>query len=157
MPIMSSRMKKKYLSVSRLIIIVLMAITPEVLFALDVQGVSVSADKSPVGLVNILQIMKYLMLVILIIVGGAWLFRRYGRINSAVNGQLKIIAGLSVGQREKVVLIEVGSTQLLLGVAPGRVQALHVMESGSITEAENVKKESFISRFNDEIRKKTLP
>jgi len=121
-----------------------------------VQGVQTSVDKSPVGLVNILQIMTYLILVILIIVGSAWLFRRYGRINRAANGDLKIIAGLSVGQRERIIIVEAGNTQLLLGVAPGRVQTLHVLEGAPNVENQNVEKESFINRFNDEIRKKIL-
>jgi flagellar protein FliO/FliZ len=41
---------------------------------------------------------------------------------------LRILGGLSMGSRERVVLIQVGETQLLLGVAPGRVQTLHVLE-----------------------------
>jgi len=33
-----------------------------------------------------------------------------------------------MGTRERVVLLQVGETQLLLGVAPGRVQTLHVLD-----------------------------
>ena len=156
MPTLHPVSKKKYLWISRLIIAALIMIVPDVLFAVDIQSTQVPVDKSPVSLVNVLQIMTYLTLVILIIVGCAWLFRRYGRINSAMNGDLKVVAGLSVGQREKIVLVEVGSVQLLLGVAPGRVQTLHVLEGAHISKNENAGQESFISRFNDEIRKKML-
>ena len=33
-----------------------------------------------------------------------------------------------MGARERVVLIQVGKQQMLLGVAPGRVQTLHVLD-----------------------------
>jgi flagellar protein FliO/FliZ len=40
---------------------------------------------------------------------------------------LRVIAGTAVGTRERVVVLEVGSTWLVLGVAPGRVTALAEM------------------------------
>ena len=37
---------------------------------------------------------------------------------------MRVVAGTAVGTRERVVIVEVGSTWLVLGVAPGRVSAL---------------------------------
>ena len=157
----ASIMRKKYLSLINLIYMGLFSLAPGLLYAAEVQGGPASIDKNPVGLVNVLQIMTYLILVIVIIIGSAWIFRRFGRVNSAVNGNLKVIAGLSVGQRERIVLVAAGDVHLLLGVAPGHVQTLHVMDGDSIGEVANSKnvntgKESFINRFNNEIRKKML-
>jgi flagellar protein FliO/FliZ len=42
---------------------------------------------------------------------------------------MRVIAGLPLGARERAVLVQVGNQQILLGVAPGRVQMLHVLES----------------------------
>jgi len=152
----SGSIPQKCLSMFRFVTVAVMISIPDILYAMDVQGAQTTVVKGPVSLVSILQILTYLMLVILVIVGGAWLVRRYGRINSAANGNLKIIAGLSVGQREKIVLVEAGDVQLLLGVAPGRVQTLHVIEGMPVTEVKDIKKDTFISRFNDEIRKKIV-
>ena len=33
-----------------------------------------------------------------------------------------------MGPRERVVLLQVGNAQLLLGVTPGRIQSLHVLD-----------------------------
>src|SRR3990172_11884258 len=71
---------------------------PGVLYAVDLAGPQATVNNSPTSMVSILQILTYLVLVILIIVGIAWMLRRFGRINSAVNGDLKVLAGLSVGQ-----------------------------------------------------------
>ena len=40
---------------------------------------------------------------------------------------LRVVAGAAVGTRERVVIVEVGSTWLVLGVAAGQVSRLHEM------------------------------
>jgi flagellar protein FliO/FliZ len=42
-----------------------------------------------------------------------------------------------VGQRERVVLVEVADTWLVIGVAPGHVTALHSMPKGDIANEGN--------------------
>jgi flagellar protein FliO/FliZ len=43
-------------------------------------------------------------------------------------GEIAILSGVSLGPRERAVLLRVGNTRLLVGVAPGRVQTLHVLD-----------------------------
>ena len=50
--------------------------------------------------------------------------RGFGKPNGAA---LDVLADLPLGQKERAVLIRVGTTQILLGVAPGRVSTLHVL------------------------------
>ena len=69
-----------------------------------------------------------LLIVVALIVALSWGMRRMGGLASGGAGALRILGGLSMGTRERVVLIQVGDKQLLLGVAPGRVQTLHVLE-----------------------------
>ncbi|WJW74565.1 flagellar biosynthetic protein FliO [Thiohalobacter sp. IOR34] len=93
----------------------------------------VAADETaplvePVAAGSLLQMLLGLALVVLLIVGFGWLFKRLTRMQSVANGSLRVLGGLSMGTRERVVLIQVGDTQLLLGVAPGRVQTLHVLD-----------------------------
>jgi flagellar protein FliO/FliZ len=58
-----------------------------------------------------------------------WGVRKLGGLT--VNGaqQMRIIGGLSLGMREKIMLVQVGEKQLILGVTPGRIQTLHVLEN----------------------------
>lgn len=77
---------------------------------------------------SLVQLMAGLILVLALIGVSAWVLRRFNRFQSAAGGQMKILGGLSMGTRERVVLVQVGKQQLLLGVAPGRVQTLHVLE-----------------------------
>jgi flagellar protein FliO/FliZ len=38
-----------------------------------------------------------------------------------------VLADVPLGQKERAVLLKVGAQQILLGVAPGRVNTLHVL------------------------------
>lgn len=81
------------------------------------------------GAGSVLQVFLGLGAVLALIGAAAWASRRFGRLPFGAGQGLRVLGGLSVGTRERVVLIEVGGTQLLVGVAPGRVQALHVLET----------------------------
>ena len=80
------------------------------------------------GGASLAQLAYGLAMVLLAIAVTAWLARRFLHLRPGMAGNLRVLGGLSVGGRERVVLVQVGETQLLLGVAPGRVQALHVLE-----------------------------
>ncbi len=74
---------------------------------------------------SLLQVLLGLAVVIALLLGGLWLLKRLSAPRGAAAGMLRIIAGTAVGPRERVVLVEVGDTWLVVGVAPGQVRALH--------------------------------
>ncbi len=57
-----------------------------------------------------------------------WGMRKLSGITVNGAGRMRVVGGLSLGMREKVVLLQVGKKQLILGVTPGRIDALHVLE-----------------------------
>src|SRR5450830_429877 len=66
--------------------------------------------------------------VLALMVGIAWLFKRSGLAQRAGgNAVAKIIGGVSVGTRERVMVIEVADQWIVVGVAPGRVNTLATM------------------------------
>lgn len=80
---------------------------------------------------SILQVIFSLMLVLAAVALIAWVLKR---INQPLQGagQLKVVSGVAVGQRERVVVVEVGDTWLVLGVAQGNVRTLHTLPKGEI-------------------------
>ena len=49
---------------------------------------------------------------------------------------IQVVSQVSLGARERAVVIKVGQSHLLLGVAPGHVSMLHVLpDGGSLTES----------------------
>jgi len=66
--------------------------------------------------------------VLLLILFAAWLVRKLGLAPATKPSQrLKIQASCSVGQRERVVVVEVEGTWLVLGVTPQHITPLHTL------------------------------
>ena len=109
------------------------ALLPVVLSALAWNAcaeVTHPAATPPVAIVSagsLLQVGAALMLVLVVIAAVAWLVKRLNPNQTAFGGVVRVVGTTAVGQRERVVLVEVDNTWLLVGVAPGHVTALHSM------------------------------
>lgn len=86
-----------------------------------------TTSPAPSGVESLGTVTLALALVLAVIFVAAWLLRRVRGLGRTGTGALDIIADLPVGQKERAVLIRVGTTQVLIGVAPGRVSTLHVL------------------------------
>ncbi len=53
-----------------------------------------------------------------------WLLKKLTTQRGSAAGLLRVVAATAVGTRERVVIVEIGSTWLVLGVAQGQVSAL---------------------------------
>jgi flagellar protein FliO/FliZ len=81
----------------------------------------------PGGISGLGEVTLALLLVLGAIFALAWVLRRVRGMGSRVGDALDVIATVPLGQKERAVLLRVGATQILLGVAPGRVNALYVL------------------------------
>jgi len=90
---------------------------------------------SPVGPGSVLQVLSGLGVVLLLVVGTAWLLRRLGRVPGLSNHAIKTIGATAVGTRERVVLLEVADTWILVGVAPGQVRQIAMLPRGEVPTA----------------------
>lgn len=70
-----------------------------------------------------------MIVVIGIIVALAWLVRRMGKMNGLMSGEVKIVSSLSLGAREKIVLVQVGEEQFLLGATPQQINRIARIKS----------------------------
>jgi len=73
----------------------------------------------------LLQVLGALILISALIVGAAWLAKKLNFINPANQSQLKPLASLTLGRKEKVVIVNACGKTLLLGVASGNVNFLY--------------------------------
>ncbi len=107
----------------------------------------------PVGMGDFAQVFLGLAFVVVAILAMAWLIKRTGFVNTRASGALKVIGGITLTQRERILLVQVGEKQLLLGVAPGRITTLHELEDkiemGSPNGGEG---ESFAKKLNSYMR-----
>jgi len=101
----------------------------------------------PLSGANIGQLAIGLLFVLLMVIGLAWLLRRVGGVNFGGSQALKVVGGMSMGARERVVLIQVGETQLLVGISPGRIQTLHVLDKPVVVQDGEQTGEGFADKF----------
>jgi flagellar protein FliO/FliZ len=74
------------------------------------------------------QMLLGLLLVIGLIFLLAWLLRRVQQIGPRGNQVIKLLASQALGPRERLVLVQVGNEQVLLGLSGGRITPLHVLK-----------------------------
>ncbi len=85
------------------------------------------APASAVNSGGIVQIIFSLLLVLAAIVMVAWLLKRMNVTHQGNGSQLKVLGGVAIGQRERVVLLEIEDTWLVVGVGPGQIRTLHTL------------------------------
>jgi flagellar protein FliO/FliZ len=86
------------------------------------------AEHAPVSSAgNLAQVTVSLLLVLGAVFLAAWVVRKLRGLGSVRSDVIKIIADLPLGTKERAVLIQVGSQQLLLGVTAGQINTLHVL------------------------------
>lgn len=76
---------------------------------------------------GLLQIFLALLVVIGIMLLMAWLVKRVGPIASGHKLPVKVIGGISIGNRERVMVIEVADQWLVLGVTAQQINTLASM------------------------------
>ena len=81
------------------------------------------------------QTLAALAVVVATIFAAAWVMRRLQPGGGLASPLLKTIAAAPLGPRERVVVVEVGDTWLVLGVAQGSVRKLHTLPRGEVPAA----------------------
>jgi flagellar protein FliO/FliZ len=77
---------------------------------------------------QLVQLLLGLLLVIGLIFLLAWLMRRVQRIAPRGGQVIKVVASQALSPRDRLVLVQVGGEQILLGLTPGRIAPLHVLK-----------------------------
>lgn len=80
-----------------------------------------------------LQTAIWLLVIVGMILALAWVVRRFTNIGPRSVGAMRVLSALPVGNRERIALVQVGDTQLLIGVAPGHVSTLHVFDENIVS------------------------
>ena len=69
-----------------------------------------------------------LLLVLGLIFALAWLLRRMQQGGSGNAQVIELVGSRTLGPRDRLVLVQVGSEQILLGLSAGRITPLHVLK-----------------------------
>lgn len=79
-----------------------------------------------VGLGQVAEVILGLAAVLAVFALVVVLLKRVPGMRGGRGTGMRVVDGLALGARDRVVLLEVGATRLLLGISPGRIACLHV-------------------------------
>ncbi|XLZ70189.1 flagellar biosynthetic protein FliO [Massilia sp. SR12] len=97
---------------------------------------NVLASQAPSAAGSLLQTILSLGFVIALLVGLAWLLKRFGPKHITGGTTVKLVGALSVGARERILVVEVGEQWIVVGASPGRMNALATLPRQEIDEAD---------------------
>ena len=130
----------------------LLLLSPQ-LFAAEVNPNLPTVD--PVSSSYLLKLTLAMVFILVLIFGLAWVMKKMNLTQQSQNGLIKIVSAISVGQRDRIALIQVGDEQLLVGLTPGRIEKLHTLKStvnGDLVKYDN---QSFADKFNHLLKRET--
>lgn len=77
----------------------------------------------------LVQVFGSLLFVFACLFGLAFLFKKINGVPMIDRKSIQVLGSVKVGSREKILLVNAGNQQLLLGVATGSVRTLHVFDA----------------------------
>jgi flagellar protein FliO/FliZ len=97
---------------------------------LCLSGMAQAADQQAapgVSSASFLQAFLGLGLIVVFLLLFAWLARKFLGGKGFGQGGLKLLGGVALGPRERIVLVEAGDQWLVIGIVPGQIRTLHTM------------------------------
>lgn len=117
------------------------------------QAAGTQAPIEPLSSAYLLKLTGGLLLVLVVIFLFAWVVRKFNLTQQSRSGLLRIVAGLNLGTRDRIVLLQVGDEQVLLGLSPGRIEKLHVLVNPLECEPDETVAPAFAQKLNQLMNK----
>ena len=73
---------------------------------------------------SLTQVALVLVLVVALIAGMAWLLRRLGVTRNGAGSTIRVVSGLTLSNRERILVLEIADQWIVVGVSPGGINML---------------------------------
>ncbi|MGR6873240.1 flagellar biosynthetic protein FliO [Pseudomonas sp. HK3] len=102
---------------------------------------------------QLIQVTLALVVVVALIYAIAWVIKRKQGVQGISNIPMKTIGVLPMGMKEKIILVEVGGKQILLGMTPSNINTLATFDEPIVDETKP--QTSFSQKLKDIISQQT--
>ena len=92
---------------------------------------------------SVVQMLLGLGVVLVLVFASLYLLKRLAAPRGAAAGLLRVVASTAIGPRERVVVLEIGDTWMVLGTAPGSVTALTQLPRQNLPSVPSVSGKDF--------------
>ena len=127
--------------------------------------VPVTQPSAPVTLTNtvapigsgrhLMNVTLALLGIIGLIFAISWFVKRFSHGTFSANTHIKIISAMPLGTRERIVLIDAGGQQLLLGITSTNINTLHVFETPIDVESKEDSQSDFSRKLMSILQQKS--
>ena len=114
----------------------LVAVVSKAPTAVDETVTPVEVGKHVTANMNSMSMIMSLLMVLAVIVISAMILKRFQGVSQSHQG-LKIVTSLHLGSKEKVVVVQAGDKQLLLGVTAQQITLLETLDEPLVSNKEN--------------------
>ncbi len=83
---------------------------------------------------SVVQAFVGLLIIVGLLLLAAFFMRRIYGGRPFGQGPMKLLGGIAVGNRERILLVEVQDTWLIIGLAPGQIRTLHTLPKGELPQ-----------------------
>ena len=80
-----------------------------------------------------LQATLALLFIVGLLLAATWAARKVSGGKMFGQGNMRVISGIALGPKERIVLVEVEDEWLVIGIVPGQIRTLHTLPKGSTT------------------------
>ena len=113
------------------------------------------SSAAPLSWWSVVQMLFSLALVLAALIGSVWLLRRFSSSGVLSRAPLKVVGGVSLGGRERVVVVEAGERWLVLGVTGQQVSLLTEMPRAETPAADGPNGPPFQQWLQRALRKRS--
>lgn len=107
---------------------------------------------------ELLKTGSVLMAILILMVGALYLFKKFmgARLSSGGKNEIKLISSFFLGNREKLIVVEVEGKKLLLGVTSNNISLLKELEKTDEKREDTPEAEDFASVLGKKLLKKNI-
>ncbi len=145
-------MQQAILILFRSAMAVILSFPPVTLYAATDANVPMLAGATPLGGSEILSVGINTLVVIGAIVIVGWMYSRAKYSGNSANNLINVVSSRPLGAKERLLLVEVGDKQLLIGMTSAQVQTLHVFDEPIYTKEPPTESTGFAERLRTAIR-----
>lgn len=134
-----------------------------VIMVISTIAIGAESVATPSATNSMLKVIIALVIVLAVLAGIAWLLKQFNLQHGNQNTVAKIVGGVSVGSRERLIVVEVADRWLVVGVSPGQITSIANLDKSTPSIHHNLEntRQSLSNPFSqwlaDAIKKPTKP